>query len=120
MDTVPDGAQWREMDERERGILNRLLAVDFPGRDELRSQLEGAVVSEADANGSLRLKASGGRAATGKAVPIDASAEDEDGARVEVLLFVRDGMLDFLEVYRADLQPLRHPVSAECLRVPAW
>ncbi len=120
MDTAPKDVQWRKMQGREREILNRLLGVPFPGRDELLGQLDGALVGEADPNGSLRFKTSGRRASTEKTVPIDGVTEDEDGTRVEVLLFLKDGMLDFLEVYRADLQPLTRPVSADRLRVPAW
>ncbi|HZD22404.1 MAG TPA: hypothetical protein VE569_03235 [Acidimicrobiia bacterium] len=38
-------------------------------------------------------------------------ATDRDGMKIHVLLHVLDGVMDELEIYREDSQPLQNPLS---------
>ncbi|HEY7382117.1 MAG TPA: hypothetical protein VH743_00490, partial [Beijerinckiaceae bacterium] len=50
---------WRALTDGERGVLDRLLSRDFPGRDELAVQAQNAAVTSIDREGSLRFCVTG-------------------------------------------------------------
>ncbi|HYM14931.1 MAG TPA: hypothetical protein VEZ14_05190 [Dehalococcoidia bacterium] len=95
---------FRPLNETERAILDRLLEVSFPGRDELRAQLEAALVRpwaecaehcpsvEFLIESDVRLPDYGSTV-----VPVEGMASDADGIPIEILLFCRDGTLHDLE-----------------------
>lgn len=99
-------------------ILGRLLDASLPGRDEPAEQAKVVLVRPADADGCLLLATpSAPRADVVRTVPVEAEAEDLDGVTYHVLLFVDDGYMQELEMWREDLGPLLAPVDPEALRV---
>ena len=94
---------WRALTRRERAVLDRLLSRHFPGRDELAAQLDAALVSPIDREGSLAFQVSGPIAMVQRRVPVEAWYSDgAPGIRVEILLHVVDGQIRELEVYKVD------------------
>ncbi len=97
---------WRQLTRVERGLIEKLLSVDFPGRDDLCRQLDTANVSDIDDVGNLHFWVSGppamvaGGVAT-EAYYYDKKAVDFDPA-VHILLHVVKGKLHQLEVYKDD------------------
>lgn len=99
----------RSLTLQERSVIEFLLSAEFPGRDELRSQLEtvkavglcecgcGTVI--------LQVGESGPRATVETPIPIEAYGEN-----VDVLLFARNGFLSSLElVFHDDRLPRPFP-----------
>jgi hypothetical protein len=87
----------------ERAIVDRLMEVDFPGRDEVANQLQGSMVRIIDSEGSIEfLPSSVRRAAVDRRIPVEAEFRDSDGLPVYFLLHVVDGLVRELEVYKAD------------------
>jgi hypothetical protein len=82
---------------KEKALLEFLLSVDFPGRDELREQLDHVkVIWTCDCGCgtvTLRLKDQVPRAAVARYIPVEAHSK-----KVDVMLFVRDGQLFSLEL----------------------
>lgn len=106
---------WRQLTDRERRLVEKLLSPEFPGCEALRSQLETARVSAIDADGSLQFRVSGPSAEVEQRVPTEGYYFDaEDGGlrpAVHVLLHVVDGRLDELEVYKDDGSPIMVPLD---------
>lgn len=84
-------------------IIERLLEVDFPGRDVILEQINNSVVTEIDENGSLefdvKIKT---KANVKRRIPIEAEYEDADGITIHLLLHVVDGIVKELEIYKDD------------------
>jgi hypothetical protein len=98
----------RKLTEFERGVLDRMLENDFPGRDELRAQIESADVSEfeGDDSGSLRFQVTGPRVVSPHQVLVEARAYDRDGVPIDYLIHVVDGFIFSLEVVKADMSSI--------------
>lgn len=94
-----------------------LLKEDFPGRQALLKQMPSLFVAPLDAEGSLRLEASGPRADVKERVPVEALLEDRDGSTIHVLLHVIDGLMTELEVYKENLEAPRRQLSPEDFRL---
>jgi hypothetical protein len=105
----------RELFPAEREIVDALLGVDFPGRDQLRLQIAHAPVWAIDENGSLAFGESGqAKATVVRRIPVEAEAKDADGIALHVLLHVVDGHARELEVYKEDSSRLvRFPRANE-------
>ncbi|HUF53584.1 MAG TPA: hypothetical protein VMR52_07405 [Dehalococcoidia bacterium] len=85
---------WRSLNDWEASIIDRMLDVDFPGRPELRQQLEGCLVRQYDDHGCIEFRVVQDIVApVGFTVPVEARGHDQDGATVDVLLFVKGGRL---------------------------
>jgi hypothetical protein len=95
-------SELRELTKPELALLEALLAEPFQGRTELIRQVPGIRCRRIDEDGSLRLAATGPPAVVHDRVPVTGHALDIDGAPVEVLLHVVDGLLDEIELYRQD------------------
>lgn len=99
---------WRDVAPKEQALLNHLLQVDFPGRDELVTQSKTAQVFRADAEGSLRFRVEGPLASVVERVPIEGWYHDgnaEEGQwrpAVHLLVHIVDGKLHELEIYKDD------------------
>ena len=107
---------YRPLKTNERELLTKLLDVNFPGRDELRQQLETAAAKVIDENGSLALQCGPGRPAPVKCrVATEGECADADGIAIHVLLHVKDGMMHELEVFKDDGSPIRNPPAARDL-----
>jgi hypothetical protein len=103
----------RPFTEKERELLEFMLSVDFPGRDELKTQAGCAEVDwECDCGCgtfTVELKESCARAASYEPIPVEAYREGLD-----VLLFVREGYLSSLEIVDyLDVRPLTFPSPKE-------
>lgn len=87
----------RSLRAEEKALLDFLLSAEFPGRDELKEQVEDVrVVGECECGcGTIELAVQPGTvpARTEKSIPIEAYAE-----ALDVLLFARDGVLGMLEI----------------------
>jgi hypothetical protein len=99
----------RPLSPEERALAEFLLSVEFPGRDELKSQLESAeVVGLCECGcGTVDLAIGGPavRAVCSEPVPVEAY-----GSALDVLLFVREGLLCLIEIVDyEDKRPLPYP-----------
>src|SRR5206468_856533 len=54
-------SEFRQLDARERGLLEKLLEADFSGRDELRTQLDSLTAKQIEEDGTLSLRCGSGR-----------------------------------------------------------
>jgi hypothetical protein len=106
----------------EIDLLRRLLCVDFRGAETLSRQLASAFVEPIDSNGSLRLRPVDPTPATvSRRVPVEATYADADGVLVHVLIHVKNGVLDELEIYREDSGAVEvAPADASMLEVEPW
>jgi hypothetical protein len=96
-------SDFREISNYEKRVIDLLLAEEFPGRDELRKQVERCRVRTIDDEGSIEMEPSlRVQAPVMKTVPVEAYAEDSDGVMVHVLLHVKDGIAVELEFYKDD------------------
>lgn len=87
----------RPLREEEKALLDFLLSVDFPGRDELKVQAENVtVVGECKCGcGTIDLALPPGTPAAknAKHIPVEAY-----GDAIDVLLFAENGFLGMLEI----------------------
>jgi hypothetical protein len=103
-----DNIQFHELPVWNRELLSRLLNADFPGQQELKSQISTATYKIIDANQSLSIsptKSVPGQFA--KTIPVEASGSDQDGVLIQTLLFTRQGFAYMLEVLREDGNPVK-------------
>lgn len=92
---------YRNMNDYEQAIIDRLLEIPFRGSDELKLQLDSCKVREfekdKDGCGSLELKTKSEiKAEVKNRIPVEASFKSRDYP-VEVLLHVIDGFVNELE-----------------------
>jgi hypothetical protein len=111
----------RKLAPDEIAIIDRLLEVDFPGRDEVAAQIEHSRVSSADYDdnyGSLDFEVrQAPRAPVTSRVPVSGRTFDVDGVPIEVLLHVVDGIIEELEIVKADGSPIERRPEASRLEV---
>ena len=118
---VPPGDGYAPLDAESVGILTALVTEPFPGRDEIALQIAVARSRRIDDDGCLALSAREAPQATVlRRIPIEAEAQDLDGATIHILLHVVDGYIDELELYREDGRALMAPVRTEALRIVAF
>ncbi len=115
---------FRKPTPTEAKIMQRLLAADFIGREEVAKQLDGCRVRIIDEEGSLALEPNDAAkpASVKKRIPVEAEAVDEDGIHVHLLLHVVNGLATELEVYKDDGSPIRRmpgPDDLEVIVLPA-
>ena len=101
--------QPRRLASEERALLEFLLSAEFFGREELRAQLPRVEVTGTCECGcgtvDLTVKGQAARAICREPIPVEAR-----GAGLDVLLFVRDGLLSSLEIVSyGDARPLPYP-----------
>jgi hypothetical protein len=109
--------EFRPLDNRERGLLEKLLEVDFPGRDELRVQMGSLTGKQIEKDGTLRLRCASGPPAPTKYAPaMEGVCTDADGAMIAVMLHVnKDGFMSMLEILKYDGSSIINPPSARDL-----
>lgn len=112
-------SEYRDMTDREKALLRKLLTPDFPGRDALASQIETAEVTNLDADGSLGflVHAAVGANAVKYVVPTEGEYEDPDGVTVHILLHMRANKVAELEFYREDNNQVQSWPASDSLRV---
>jgi hypothetical protein len=115
-------SDFRPLKAAERALLDKLLDCEFPGRDELRRQLDRLVARQVYDDGTLALRAASGQPAVVKGrVPTEGSCPDVDGVMIHVLLHVVDGMMDELEIFKEDGSDIvRPPAAGVLVLVPPW
>lgn len=110
---------FRPLTENEKKLLERMLDDAFPGRDELRRQLDSATAKRVNENGSLDLKVGSGPVAKVlRRVPTEAWCPDTDGMMIRLLLHVVEGKLFGLEIYKDDGSRIMRPPTASSLTLP--
>jgi hypothetical protein len=88
---------FRPLAENERAVLQRLLKPRFPGRDELRAQLEIATARATDEDGCIELSCDGAPPAAVKAgIPAEGECPYGESDIIYVLLYVRNGFMSSL------------------------
>jgi hypothetical protein len=108
----------RTLTDDELKLLNRLLAEDFPGRDEIAEQIKSAQAEQIDGNGSLKFFVSStAPVVTRFRIPAEGEFEDADGTTIHVLLHVVNGVIDELEVYKDDSSAVISMPDAKHLRL---
>jgi uncharacterized protein DUF6984 len=107
-------SEFREVDTRERGLLEKLLEAATEGRDELRTQLSDVRAKQIEDDGTLILQCRGGIGAPGKYAPVaDGIYKDADGADVGLILHLdKGGFMRMLEIIRYDGSRIVNPPSA--------
>jgi hypothetical protein len=110
---------FRELHPREKELLERLLDLEFLGRDELRLQLPFVTAREVEKDGTLVLRCSQGPPAPGnRAVPAGGVCWDADSVPISVMLHVdQDGFMRRLEITKFDSSPIIVPPTARSLVV---
>ena len=103
----------RPLTTNERGLLDALLAHDFPGAPELRAQLDRTTATPGCTCGcgtlDLHVPADAVLAPAGGAAPVEGTVVGPDGRPVGgVLLFVEEGRLARLDISSYG-DPLRAP-----------
>lgn len=101
-------AKYRHLSKPETELLIRLLSEDFSGRDILQAQVENSLVRTIDKNNSLefRLVSTLTRADTLARIPVEGQFPDIDGVMIYVLLHVINGVINELEIFKADSSPV--------------
>ena len=113
--------EFRSIGARERGIIDKLLGRDFPGRTEIAAQCADALVKAIGEEGSFAIRPVDGapRAKVRQRVAIEAFYPDRKGVEhlaveeaaflapcVHVLLHVRNGSAHQIEIYKDDGSPI--------------
>jgi hypothetical protein len=118
----PMSEAWRQLTERERAIIDRLMESAFSGRDEILIQLDHCLVRFwrgcEEHCGSLEFQVNSDRLIPGSRssdtpIPVEGQAFDADGLPIDVLLFHRDGRLKHLEFVIYGNQIRRQPVAED-------
>lgn len=109
----------RSPSSAEAEIIDRLLAADFPGKDQIADQLRNYRVRTIDDDGSLELRVTSAAPAANveKRIPGEAQASDVDGIHVHFLLHVVNGFAAELEIYKDDGTPIARLPRADELEV---
>jgi hypothetical protein len=104
----------RELTDLERAYLGRLLAVDFPGREQVAQQIRSALARRIDEEGSVELVTRSTESANvTKRVPVEGGSVDLDGVPISFLLHVVGSQIRELEIYKADGSPIKRMPAPE-------
>jgi hypothetical protein len=110
----------RPFPDWELAMLRRLLQSDFPGRDALLAQLEGAEVKKVGADNSVSIEVPTKYlpAVVVGRIPVEARALDiSDGVAINVLLHVLQGRIAKLEIYKDDSSKVKNLPKPESFEV---
>ena len=110
-------SEFRPLNDREMGLLEKLLEAPFPGSDELRAQMNSVTGKQIEDDGTLYLRcAAGPPAPTKYALVMEGVCTDADGGQIAVMLHVdRAGFMHMLEILKYDGSPIVRPPSASDL-----
>jgi len=114
-------SSFRPLKMRERELLEKLLEPEFPGRDELRQQLNSVTAKQILEDGTLDLQCDPTYPAPVKCrVPVEGQCPDADGVPIGVVLHVVHGFMNELEIVKYDGSEIRNPPSAHDLVLTVW
>jgi hypothetical protein len=110
-------SELRELNTREKELLEKLSDAAIHGRDELRTQLRHVKARQIEDDGTLELQSRGGTGAPGKYAPVaEGICKDADGSDIAVILHLRKGgFMSMLEIIKYDGSRIINPPSAENL-----
>ena len=115
-------SDFRQLDAREMGILKKLLDAEFPGHEDLRTQLNSLTGKQIQEDGTLNLMCdSGSPSPQNYGLAVEGVCNDADGGSISILLHVsKDGFMNMLEILRMDGSPILNRPSAQelVLRLP--
>jgi hypothetical protein len=112
-------AGYRPLTDLEKAILGKLLSVHLPGVEILREQIGRAKARTLDEYGSIGLKVEPSTRACFRDGPlVSATQSDRNtvagyGPFINVLLFVKDGLLTELQIYKDDAREIINTVDPE-------
>jgi hypothetical protein len=108
---------FRQLTANELGLLEKLLAHKFPGRDALRRQLPSVSARQTDEHGCLELSYEGNSLAeTELGCPTEGTCEDIDGGSITVMLHVKNGRMRLLEIVKEDGSDILRKPTGEALK----
>ena len=98
----------RELTEYEKGVLNKLLTVNFQGKEKLLIQLKSAKVAGYCRCGDKNCKTImiqvendiTNKASVETNVPVEGQGADVDGIPIMFMLFVTDGYMSALDIIK--------------------
>lgn len=105
--------EMRKLSVFERKILNSLLSADIPCTSILRQQIDDCRVKTIDEYGSIKIVTnSNTRCTDADGAPITGQADDIDtipgvGPYINFVIFVRDGVIYELQIYKDDGTPIK-------------
>jgi hypothetical protein len=110
-------SEFRDLNRREKELLEKLLDAAIEGRDELRTQLNYLKAKQIEDDGTLLLECSRGTGAPGKYAPVaEGVCKDADAGDIAVILHLgKGGFMSMLEIVKYGGQPIINPPSAENL-----
>ena len=107
---------FRPLKTHERELLEKLLEPKFPGRDELRIQLNSVTAKQIFEDGTLDLQCGPSPPAPVKCrVATEGECLDADGGRICVLLHVVNGITNELEIFKWGSSSILNPPSASAM-----
>jgi hypothetical protein len=107
---------FRQLNERERELLEKLLQAAFPGRDELRTQLDSVTAEQIEEDGTLSLRCGSGTPSPKRGLVAEAMWKDADGGDGCIMLHVnKDGFMGMLEIIKYRPAAIINPPCANDL-----
>ncbi|HYW39595.1 MAG TPA: hypothetical protein VE957_15910 [Terriglobales bacterium] len=108
---------FRQLDTRERALLEKLLDAEFLGRDELHAQLDSLTAKQIEEDGTLTLRCASGPPSPSKyRLAMEGWYKDVDGMAISVMLHLdKDGFMSMLEIIKYGGSPIIDPPSARAL-----
>jgi hypothetical protein len=112
-------SEFRQLDEREKGLLEKLFEAEFPGRDELRTQLNSLTGKQIEEDGTLSLQCGSGLPSPSKyGLAVEGWCKDADGMTIAVMVHIgKGGFMHMLEIVKHDGSPIINLPSADNLIV---
>lgn len=110
---------YRPLSNLEITILEKLLSVDLPEIGILREQISRTKALTVDENGSIKLKVNSPvRARIGDGPLVTATQIDQDtvigyGPYINVLLFLKKGVLEEVDIYKDDSGKIINPIDPQ-------
>ena len=107
-------SEFRQLTDRERGLVEKLLDADFPGRDELRTQLASLTAKQIEEDGTLSLRCESGVPSPSKyRLAMEGWYKDADGMTISVMLHLdKNGFMSMLEIIKPGTSPIINPPSS--------
>lgn len=116
--------QYTDIDAFHLELLQKMMEYDFPGKEGLAAQIpftKSRLKERSDKYQSMEFVVERDEPAdVSERMPIELEALDRDGVPIAVLLFVDDGKLDFMEIYKADGTQIKHMPSPAAFTRPKW
>jgi len=112
-------SHYRPLTDLEKAVLIKLLSVDLPGVEALRGQIGRSTAQTLDEYGSIELKVDSPNRARFSDGPLVSATQNDHGTTegygpfINVLLFVKNGLLKELQIYKDDSSKIVNRVDPE-------